>query len=53
MSEGKASAQSEAAEWKRKYEIEKARNLQLEHKGFVMIKLHELRCRYWLHALHK
>ncbi|KAH0987592.1 hypothetical protein GBA52_014769 [Prunus armeniaca] len=30
--EGKASAQAEAAEWKRKYELEKARNLHLEHK---------------------
>ncbi|KAK3026355.1 hypothetical protein RJ639_042652 [Escallonia herrerae] len=32
VSEGKASAQAEAAEWKRKYELERARNLQLEHK---------------------
>ncbi|KAJ8426387.1 hypothetical protein Cgig2_000582 [Carnegiea gigantea] len=32
VAEGKASAQAEAAEWKRKYELEKARNLQLEHK---------------------
>lgn len=32
--EGKAFAQAEAAEWKRKYELERARNLQLEHKGF-------------------
>lgn len=31
--EGKAFAQAEAAEWKRKYELERARNLQLEHKG--------------------
>lgn len=31
--EGKASAQAEAVEWKRKYELERARNLQLEHKG--------------------
>lgn len=30
--EGKASAQAEATEWKRRYELEKARNLQLEHK---------------------
>ncbi|KAL5567094.1 hypothetical protein UlMin_030258 [Ulmus minor] len=30
--EGKASAQAEAAEWKRKFELEKARNLQLEYK---------------------
>lgn len=41
-SEGKASAQAEACEWKRKYELERARNLQLEHKGFLMINLHEL-----------
>lgn len=32
VSEGKASAQAEAAEWKRKYELERARNLQLERK---------------------
>ncbi|XP_018507032.1 NAD(H) kinase 1 isoform X1 [Pyrus x bretschneideri] len=32
--EGKASAQAEAAEWKRKYELERARNLHLEHKGY-------------------
>ncbi|CAL5352410.1 unnamed protein product [Camellia sinensis] len=31
--EGKASAQAEAAEWKRKFELERARNLQLEQKG--------------------
>ncbi|KAF3452512.1 hypothetical protein FNV43_RR02945 [Rhamnella rubrinervis] len=30
--EGKAFAQAEAAEWKRKYELERARNLRLEHK---------------------
>ncbi|GMY16253.1 NAD(H) kinase 1 [Fagus crenata] len=30
--EGKASAQVEATEWKRKYELERARNLQLERK---------------------
>ncbi|CAK9183470.1 unnamed protein product [Ilex paraguariensis] len=30
--EGKASAQAEAAEWKRKYELERARNLQFEHE---------------------
>ncbi|CAA0805814.1 NAD(H) kinase 1 [Striga hermonthica] len=33
VTEGKASAQAEAAEWKRKYELERARNLQLESKG--------------------
>ncbi|KAK4793353.1 hypothetical protein SAY86_023788 [Trapa natans] len=31
--EGKASAQAEAAEWKRKYEIEKSRNQLLKQKG--------------------
>ncbi|KAL3580056.1 hypothetical protein D5086_017891 [Populus alba] len=31
--EGKASAQAEAAEWKRRFELERARNQQLEHKG--------------------
>ncbi|KAK6925578.1 hypothetical protein RJ641_007297, partial [Dillenia turbinata] len=30
--EAKASAQAEAAEWKRKYELERARNLRLEQK---------------------
>jgi hypothetical protein len=34
--EGKASAQAEAAEWKRRYELEKARNLPLEDKGFLI-----------------
>lgn len=34
--EGKASAQAEAAEWKRRYELEKVRNLQLEDKGFLI-----------------
>ncbi|XP_028804846.1 NAD(H) kinase 1 isoform X1 [Neltuma alba] len=31
--EGKASAQAEAAEWKRKYELERARNLKLDYKA--------------------
>ncbi|KAG6588197.1 NAD(H) kinase 1, partial [Cucurbita argyrosperma subsp. sororia] len=31
--EGKAASQAEAAEWKRKFELERTRNLQLEHKG--------------------
>ncbi|XP_060197201.1 NAD(H) kinase 1 isoform X3 [Lycium barbarum] len=31
--EGKASAQAEASEWKRKYELEKSRNLQLEKRA--------------------
>ncbi|CAN4089808.1 unnamed protein product [Withania somnifera] len=30
--EGKASAQAEASEWKRKYELERSRNLQLEKR---------------------
>ncbi|KAK0607326.1 hypothetical protein LWI29_013387 [Acer saccharum] len=30
--EGKAAAQAEAAEWKRRFELERTRNLQLEHK---------------------
>lgn len=34
--EGKASAQAEAAEWKPKYELERARDLQMECKGFLM-----------------
>ncbi|KAG8388979.1 hypothetical protein BUALT_Bualt02G0181500 [Buddleja alternifolia] len=33
VTEGKASAQAEAAEWKRKYELERARNLRLEQEG--------------------
>lgn len=32
VTEGKASAQAEAAEWKRKYELARAHNLQLEQK---------------------
>lgn len=32
--EGKAAAQAEADEWKRKFELERTRNLQLEYKGF-------------------
>ncbi|XP_021894228.1 NAD(H) kinase 1-like [Carica papaya] len=32
--EAKASAQAEAAEWKRRYELERERNLQLKNKGF-------------------
>ncbi|KAK1318816.1 putative NAD kinase 1 [Acorus calamus] len=35
VSEGKASAQAEAAEWKRKYELEREKNLQQKHKGEV------------------
>ena len=32
--EGKAAAQAEATEWKRRFELERARNRQLENKGF-------------------
>lgn len=38
VSEGKASAQAEAAEWKRKYELERVRNLQLEKNGIQFRK---------------
>ncbi|TYI10357.1 hypothetical protein E1A91_A09G122500v1 [Gossypium mustelinum] len=31
--EGKASAQAEAAEWKRRYELERTRNIQMERKA--------------------
>nr|KJB35766.1 hypothetical protein B456_006G127100 [Gossypium raimondii] len=31
--EGKASAQAEAAEWKRRYELERTRNIQMEQKA--------------------
>lgn len=37
VAEGKATAQAEAAEWKRKYELERERNIQFEHKGFWVI----------------
>lgn len=33
VAEGKATAQAEAGEWKRKYELERKRNLQLEQEG--------------------
>lgn len=33
VAEGKASAQAEAAEWKRKFELERERNLKFEHAG--------------------
>lgn len=35
VAEGKAAAQQEAAEWKRKYELERARNLRLKHEAPV------------------
>lgn len=38
VAEGKASAQAEAAEWKRKYELERVRNLQLEKNGIQFRK---------------
>ncbi|KAJ0080460.1 hypothetical protein Patl1_24070 [Pistacia atlantica] len=31
--EGEAAAQAEAAEWKRRYELERTRNLQMERRG--------------------
>ncbi|KAH9313991.1 hypothetical protein KI387_022618, partial [Taxus chinensis] len=34
VADGKARAQEEAGEWKRKYELEKLRNLQLQRKEF-------------------
>lgn len=37
--EGKASAQAEAAQWKRKYELEMARNFQLEQKGLNSVSM--------------
>lgn len=37
--EEKASAQAEAAEWKRKYELEKAHNFQLEQKGLHSVSI--------------
>ncbi|GKE62269.1 hypothetical protein Tco_1512636, partial [Tanacetum coccineum] len=36
--EGKASAQAEASEWKRKYELERERNLQLETKVLTSVE---------------
>lgn len=36
VAEGKASAQAEAGEWKRKYELERQRNLQFEIKGLQL-----------------
>ncbi|PWA34039.1 NAD kinase 1 [Artemisia annua] len=36
--EGKASAQAEASEWKRKYELERERNLQLENKVLTSVE---------------
>ncbi|KAG1371094.1 putative NAD(H) kinase 1 [Cocos nucifera] len=35
VAEGKAAAQAEAAEWKRKYELERAHNLQLRNKALA------------------
>ena len=34
VAEGKAAAQEEAAKWRRKYELERAHNMRLKHKGF-------------------
>ncbi|MFS7906821.1 putative phosphotransferase with an alcohol group as acceptor [Helianthus anomalus] len=41
--EGKASAQAEASEWKRKYELERQRNLQLENKVLTSVDLYNNR----------
>ncbi|KAJ6964522.1 hypothetical protein NC652_002697 [Populus alba x Populus x berolinensis] len=38
--EGKAFAQAEAAEWKRRFELERAQNQQLEHKEKEILSLH-------------
>ncbi|XP_076895582.1 NAD(H) kinase 1-like isoform X2 [Bidens hawaiensis] len=38
--EGKASAQAEASEWKRKYELERQKNLQLENKVLTSVELY-------------
>ncbi|CAL0304333.1 unnamed protein product [Lupinus luteus] len=40
VAEGKASAQAEAAEWKRKFELERARNLKLENRGKSCLEFH-------------
>ena len=37
VAEEKAAAQAEACEWKRKYELERAHNLQLKRNGQLMI----------------
>lgn len=37
VTEGKASAQAEAAEWKHKYELAKSQNLQLEQRGYFSL----------------
>ncbi|XP_078178879.1 NAD kinase 1 [Carex rostrata] len=42
VAEGKATAQMEAAEWKRKYELEKARNLK--HKNEVEVEPEDCFC---------
>ncbi|KAL8129355.1 hypothetical protein V2J09_018510 [Rumex salicifolius] len=53
VAEGKASAQAEAGEWKRKYELEKAKNFTLEHKELSTKKandeLHGERASYLKH----
>ncbi|KAH7560635.1 hypothetical protein JRO89_XS10G0057900 [Xanthoceras sorbifolium] len=41
--EGKAAAQAEAAEWKRRFELERTRNLRLEHKGNGKREMHRSR----------
>ncbi|CAA7388506.1 unnamed protein product [Spirodela intermedia] len=46
VAEDKAFAQAEAAEWKRKYEIERARNLQMKHKGHYLCPVIFRDCSY-------
>lgn len=54
VTEGKASAQAEAAEWKRKYELARAQNLQLEQKGYFHTALRTILCftsNLWSHMM--
>lgn len=37
VAEGKAAAQAEAAEWKRKYELERDRNLRKKYRGSLLL----------------
>ncbi|XP_031495053.1 putative NAD kinase 3 isoform X1 [Nymphaea colorata] len=47
VAEEKAAAREEAAEWKRKYELERARNSELIMKGLSSDSLHNSKCE-WL-----
>lgn len=54
VTEGKASAQAEAAEWRRKYELATAHNLQLEQKGYPGIAHSSILClisNFWSHIM--